>query len=102
VVAITDTLPLSGVITDTAILSKTVCLPTPDISVPPERKIDGVAWILPIAEPGINSLFKWEIANNAAERQPRILPIDAATIPQCTTEILSAFWTTGTWGSTHA
>ncbi len=91
VVAITDTLPLSGVITDTAILSQTVCLPSADVSVPPERKIDGVAWVLPIAEPGINSLFHWEIAGNAAERQPRILPIDVATIPLCTPEILSTF-----------
>ena len=58
---------------------------------PPERRIDGVAWILPIAEPGINSLFQWELAGNAAERQPRILPIDVATIPLCTAEILSVF-----------
>jgi membrane peptidoglycan carboxypeptidase len=91
VVAITDTLPLAGVITDTAILSQSVCLPSPDISIPPERKIDGVAWILPVAEPGINSLFQWEVAGNAAERQPRILPIDAATIPLCTAEFLSVF-----------
>jgi peptidoglycan glycosyltransferase len=91
VVAITDTLQFAGVITDTAQLSQTVCLPSPDVSVPPERRIDGVAWILPIAEPGINSLFQWELAGNAAERQPRILPIDVATIPLCTAEILSVF-----------
>jgi peptidoglycan glycosyltransferase len=90
-VAITDTLPLSGVITDTAILSKTVCLPTADVSVPPERKIDGVAWVVPVAEPDINSLFQWELASNAAERQPRILPVDVATIPQCTAEIMNVF-----------
>lgn len=91
VVAITDTLPLAGVVTDTALLSQSVCLPSPDISVPPERKIDGMAWVLPVAEPGINSLFQWEVASNAAERQPRILPIDVATIPLCTAEILSIF-----------
>ncbi len=91
VVAITDTIPLSGVITDTAILIKTVCMPTPELLAPPERKMDGVAWVLPLAEPGINSLFQWELFSNAVDRQPRILPIDSATIPQCTTEILGAF-----------
>jgi peptidoglycan glycosyltransferase len=46
---------------------------------------------LPVAEPGIRSSYKWELAGNAAERQPRILPIDVATIPLCNAEILGTF-----------
>lgn len=91
VVQINLELPLSGVITDTAVISTTVCSPAEGQSVPPDRVIDAVAWIVPASEPDINVRLNWELATNAAERVPRILPLDAATIPVCTTEMLSQF-----------
>ena len=91
VARITDTLALSGIITDTALISQTVCLPTEGVYVPEERIVNGLAWIPPIMEPGINMLWQWEVAGNIAEYQPPILPLDALNIPQCTTEMLGQF-----------
>lgn len=91
VIRIADTLQPSGVITDTAVLSQTVCAPNETTSAPPDRYIQGVAWVLPVPEPNIYPLYQWEVASNAAERQPPILPVDAATIPACTPELLSRF-----------
>lgn len=84
-------LPISGVITDTAVISTSVCTPMEGQSVPLDRVVDAVAWIVPPAEPDINVHLVWEPAANAAERTPPILPFDVATIPACTTEMLGQF-----------
>jgi hypothetical protein len=88
---ITDTLPLSGVITDSAVLSQTVCLPNETTFAPPERRIDGVAWILPFAEPNINALYQWEAPVVTGELQPKIIPANASSIAVCTPEMLARF-----------
>ena len=84
-------LPLSGVITDTAVISTSVCTPAEGQSVPLDRVVDAVAWVVPPPEPDINVKLTWELAPNAAERIPQILPFDAASIPLCTTEMLGQF-----------
>ena len=91
VVMITDTLPLSGVITDSAVLSQTVCLPNETTFVPPERRVDGFAWILPFAEPNINALYQWEAPVVTGELQPKIIPANAGSIAVCTPEMLARF-----------
>jgi peptidoglycan glycosyltransferase len=91
VVKINLDLPLSGVITDTAVISTSLCTPTEGLSVPPDRVVNAVAWIVPPPEPDINVNLNWEVAANAAERTPPILPFDAAMIPVCTTELLGQF-----------
>ena len=91
VVKINLELPLSGVITDTAVISTSVCTPAEGQSVPLDRVVNAVAWIVPPTEPDINVKLNWELAENAAERTPQILPFDAAMIPICTTEMLSQF-----------
>lgn len=92
VVTITDTLPLSGVITDSAVLSQTVCLPNESTFVPPEKRVDGVAWILPAAEPDIFALYQWEApATTDVEFQPKIIPVPATSIAVCTPEMLARF-----------
>jgi peptidoglycan glycosyltransferase len=91
VVKINLDLPLSGVITDTAVISTSLCTPADGLSVPYDRIVEAVAWIVPPSEPDINVTLNWEIAADAAERIPPILPFDAAMIPVCTTELLGQF-----------
>lgn len=91
VLKLAEEIPLSGIITDTMVLTGTACLPTEGIYLPPERIVDGVAWIPPYQEPGINMLWQWEVAGNIGEYQPPILPLDANTIPICTQELVSQF-----------
>lgn len=84
-------LPVSGIITDTAVISTSVCSPAEGQSVPLDRVVDGVAWIVPPAEPDINVRLQWEPPTNPVERVPPILPLDVTTIPVCTTEMLGQF-----------
>ncbi len=91
VVKLIDTLPLSGVITDTAVISTNVCLPTDGLAVPQDRIVEGLTWILPPDETDINTTYAWEVVPKVEELQPPILPFDAKMIPACTTEMLSAF-----------
>lgn len=91
VVKLIDTLPLSGVITDTAVISTNVCLPTEGISVPQDRIVEGLTWILPADEPDIQKTFAWEVVPDVESLQPPILPFDAKMIPVCTNELLAAF-----------
>ncbi len=91
VIKLTDTLPASGVITDSVVLSQTFCLPSETTFVPPERKLSGFAWILPTPEPEINALYQWEVAKNIAEFPITFIPADAKSIAVCTPEMLSQF-----------
>lgn len=91
VVKLIDTIPLSGVITDTAVISTNVCLPTDGVSVPQDRIIEGLTWILPPDEPDIQTTYAWEVVPDVDKLQPPILPFDAKMIPACTTEMVSAF-----------
>jgi peptidoglycan glycosyltransferase len=91
VVRLVDTLPLSGVITDTAVISTNVCLPTEGISIPQDRIVEGVTWMLPPDEPDILTTYAWEVVPNIETLQPPMLPFDATMIPACTNEMLAAF-----------
>lgn len=91
VVKLIDTLPLSGVITDTAVITTNVCLPTDGLTVPQDRIIEGLTWVLPPDEPNINTTYAWEVVPNIETLQPPILPFDAKLIPACTNEMLVAF-----------
>ncbi|MFN5059069.1 MAG: penicillin-binding protein [Chloroflexota bacterium] len=91
VVKLVDSLPLSGVITDTAVITTNVCLPTDGVSIPQDRIVEGVTWILPPDEPDILTDYAWEVVPNIETLQPPILPFDAKMIPACTNEMLTAF-----------
>jgi peptidoglycan glycosyltransferase len=91
VVKLVDTLPLSGVITDTAVISTNVCLPSEGLSIPQDRIVEGLTWILPPDVPDIMTTYNWEVVPNIETRQPPILPFDATMIPVCTYEMVAAF-----------
>ena len=91
VIKLVDALPLSGVITDTAVISTNVCLPSEGLSIPQDRNVEGLTWILPPDVPDIMTTYNWEVVPNIETRQPPILPFDATMIPVCTYEMVAAF-----------
>ena len=68
-----------------------MCLPTDGVSIPQDRIVEGVTWILPPDEPDILTDYAWEVVPNIETLQPPILPFDAKMIPACTNEMLTAF-----------